>query len=183
MDVVLALLFVLVPIAAIAAIPVLLIRRSLKRRARDRAQGTFRTPSCSRPSGGSSRSSGERVDYQPFFVGKRPVWAMDAVRAETQSDQRMSTFYVKGRDGRAAPWSRSVIPPRTVAAFQHGAHHNAVETDKNRRIPLIGMAPFTIDASLELPDGTTATWRGDRTVELDVLVSTLDEALLRAVEN
>lgn len=232
METLLALLILLVPLAAIAAFAVIVIRRSLKRRARERRQGTFRNPrlltgfgwvlgiiggfflliSLGSRSGAAEGFSpdegmigaavifvagvvwafvygrrhitvwGERVDYQPFFAGKRTIWAMDAVRTETASNGRVTTFYIKGRDGRAASWYRSIFPPRTVAAFEHGVHHNAVEAD-SRRMPLLGMVPFTVDETLEMPDGTVATWQRDRTVQLDILASTPNEELLRAVEH
>lgn len=235
MDVVLALLLVLVPVAAIVTITVIMIRRSLKRRARERAEGTFRNPflltafgwvvaiiggffllislatlaNRSGTAGGSSPDGGliaaavmlvvgavwafvygrrritvwgERVDYQPFFAGRRTIWAMDVVDVREESDQRTNTLYIKGRDGKAASWYRSVFLPRTVSAFRHGVHHNAVEADK-RRTPILGMDPFTVDETLEMPDGSAATWHGSRTVQLDILISSPDEDQLRAMES
>lgn len=235
MDVLLGFLILVVPPVALVAFTVIMIRRNLRRRARERAQSTYRNPFLltafgwvvaiiggffliislvtagdrSGTAGGSSLDDGtiaaavmllvgaawafvygrrritvwgERVDYQPFFAGRRTIWAMDAVRAETASNGRVTTYYVKARDGRSASWHREVFPPRTVAAFEHGVHHHAVDAD-SRRMSLGGMAPFTIDETLKMSDGTAATWRRDHTVQLEVLISTSDEDLLRVVES
>lgn len=225
-----SLLLVLVLIAAITTFAVIMVRRSRKRRAAERARGTYRNPVVftafgwvvaiigaifllfsgigllerdPMPGGMTIAGGvmlvvgvvwayvyarrwitvwGERIDYQPFVAGERTIRAMDAVSVQEESDRGVTTLYIKGRDGRAASWYRSVFPPRTVAAFQHGVHHNAVESNQ-QRTALIGMVPFSVGDTLETPDGTTATWHRDRIVQVDVLISTPDEDLAGSVQN
>lgn len=227
MELVASLLFLLVPIIAIGALVLVVIRRRRTRPEQGSAQGTYRNPALLTAFGwvtailgaftllvglptlwDSSVPAetemviaatsmlvigvvwgfvygrrwitvwGEKVEYQPFFAGKRTIWAMDVIDIREES----ATLYIKRRDGKAASWYRSVFPPRTVSALRHGVHHNSVEAN-TRRTPVLGMDPFTVDETLEMPDGTTATWHGDRTVQLDILVSSPDEDLLRAVED
>lgn len=125
---------------------------------------------------------GEQVRYRPYFAADRTIWAMEAVRAERMTTRTNTTFWVTRLDGRTAHWDISAFPQRTITAFRHGTHRNEVE-GAAVRTPIHGMDPFTKDETLQMPDGTVATWNPGRTVQLDVLASTAHEHLLETVED
>lgn len=125
---------------------------------------------------------GENVQYRPYFAADRSIWAIEAVGAETMPSRTIDTFWITGPDGRKVHWDVSDFPRRTITAFRHGTHHNEVE-GATVRTPIHGMDPFTEDETLQMPDGTLATWHPGRTVQLDVLVSTAHQHLLETVED